>query len=143
MKDPSTAIRIAVTAALSGILYDNKEVPIYDDMAPAFSSFPRIILQDVTGGGDRDSKCGFGGDWSQVIKVSTSFAGRVSKNPVEFISNEITQRLAPATGPFIDLSPEFSVWNTQARVNSTPSYSDGSLTYIDRNITITYSLTEI
>lgn len=142
MIDPSFSIRAAVAGALSGIMWNGQEVAIYDEMAAPDAVFPRIILLDVSGGGPRFSKCGFGGDYSQVIKVSTSFAGRVTKNPLESICNEILTRLVPATGPYIDLGADLNLWDITATLSASQSYTDGIRQYIDKNIRITYSITE-
>lgn len=142
MIDPSFNIRSAVATALSGITWNGQEVVIYDEMAAPDATFPRILLLDVTGGGARFSKCGFGADWSQVIKVSTAFSGRVTKNPLEYISNEILSRLVPKSGDFIDIGPDFNVWDVTATLSASQSYTDGIKQYIDKNIRITYSITE-
>lgn len=143
MKYPATAIRVAVYDAIKNIDFNGSVVPVFDDMASPEAGFPRIILLDVSGGGARNSKCGFGNDWSQSIKVTTSFTGRVTKNVGELISNEIFEILVPAGGPFIDLSPDFSVWKVEGTMLNVSRYSDGIRSYVDNNIRITYSLTEI
>ncbi len=143
MKYPGSNIRIGIYDAISNITYDSVPVLVYDDQAAPDAVFPRVILLDVTGGGPRNSKCGFGGDWSITIKVTTSFVGRVTKNIGDDISNQILDILVPATGTFIDLSPEFSVWKVEGSVLNVSRYSDGTRTYVDHNLRITYSLTEI
>jgi hypothetical protein len=142
MIDPSYDIRVAVAELLSDITSSGVPVPVFDEIVSADAGFPRIVLLDNSGGGPRASKCGFGGDWSQVIKISTSFTGRVSKNVVELLSTEVLQRLVPASGQFINIGPDFNVWKVDGAIIGTQSYTDGVQQYIDRNIRITYSLTQ-
>jgi hypothetical protein len=142
MIDPSYNIRVAVAELLADITSDGEPVPIFDEIVSASAGFPRIVLLDVSGGGARFSKCGFGADWSQVIKISTSFTGRVSKNIVEQICTEVLQRLVPVSGQFIDIGADFNVWKVDGAIVGTQSYTDGIRQYIDRNIRITYSLTQ-
>jgi hypothetical protein len=142
MIDPSYNIRVAVADLLSDITSAGEPVPVFDEIVSAVAGFPRIVLLDVSGGGARASKCGFGGDWSQVIKVSTSFTGRVSKNVVEQLCTEVLQRLVPLSGSFIDIGPDFNVWKVEGVIIGTQNYTDGIRQYIDRNIRITYSLTQ-
>lgn len=142
MIDPSYNIRVAVADLLSDITSYGEPVPVFDEIVSAEAGFPRIVLLDISGGGPRVSKCGFGGDYSQVIKVSTSFTGRVSKNIVEQLCTEVLQRLVPTTGNFIDIGPDFNVWKVDGSLIGTQNYTDGVRQYIDRNIRITYSLTQ-
>lgn len=142
MINPGTNIRVAVAELLSGLVYDGRPVLVFDEIVGAEAGFPRIVLMDVSGGGARFSKCGFGGDWRQSIKVSTTFNGRVSKNIAEDISNQILQTLVPHTGPFIDIGPDFNVWKVEGDILGTQSYQDAIRQYIDINIRITYSLTQ-
>lgn len=145
MKDPSYTIRVAVATALTGITWDGQPVPVYDEMPDdAAENTVRILLQEVSGGGERFSKCGYGGDWSQVIKVTHIFPGtsRVKKDAVEYISDQILQRLSPDT-EYLQLSPDFAIWKTYGNVIGNQSYEDGVKKYIDRNLRITYSLVEI
>lgn len=142
MNDPSYDIRVAVAGLLSDIIYNASPVPVFDEIVSADAGFPRIVLLDVSGGGARFTKCGFGANWSQIIKVSTSFTGRVSKNAVELISKEILERLVPLSGDFIDIGPDFNVWKVDGAIVSTQTYQDGIRQYIDKNIRITYSLTQ-
>lgn len=142
MIDPSYNIRVAVADLLADITSAGQPVLVFDEIVSAEAGFPRIVLLDVSGGGARFSKCGFGADWSQIIKVSTSFTGRVSKNVVELLCTEVLQRLVPSAGSFIDIGPDFNVWKVDGAIVSTQSYTDGIRQYIDRNIRITYSLTQ-
>lgn len=142
MIDPSYSIRVAVADLLADIISAGQPVPIFDEIVSAAAGFPRIVLLDVSGGGARFSKCGFGGDWSQIIKISTSFTGRVSKNIVELLSTEVLQRLVPVSGDFINIGSDFNVWKVEGAIVSTQGYTDGIAQYIDRNIRITYSLTQ-
>lgn len=144
MKDPSYSIRVAVATALNGILWDGQPVPIYDEMPDdAVENTVRILLQEISGGGERFSKCGHGGDWSQVIKVTHIFPGtaRVKKDAIEYISDQILQRLSPDDN-YLDISPDFSIWKTYGNIVGNQSYEDGVKKYIDRNLRITYSLVE-
>lgn len=142
MIDPSYNIRVAVADLLSDITNSGEPVSIFDEIVSADAAFPRIVLLDVSGGGARFSKCGFGNDWSQIIKVSSSFTGRVTKNIIEQISTDILQRLVPVSGDFIDIGPDFNVWKVEGAIVGTQSYTDGIRQYIDRNIRITYSITQ-
>lgn len=142
MRDPSYNIRVAVADLLTGIQYNGTTVFVFDEIVAPDAGFPRIVLLDVSGGGARLTKCGFGADWSQVIKVCSSFTGRVTKNMIDIISNEVLSRLVPFTGDFIDIGPDFHVWNVEASVIGVQNYTDGSKQFIDKNLRITYSLTE-
>lgn len=146
MKNPSYAIRVAVANALSGITYDGVSVKVYDQMAASGATYPRIILENSSASafGSRLTKCQFGNDWSQTIRVSAYFpgAGRVNSEVVESIADDILQILNPLSGPFLDLSPAFSVWNTNGAVLNTSVFSDSVGQYVDTTIRITYSLTE-
>lgn len=143
MKDPGYNIRVAVAQALSGLSVDGRPVDVYDELAEDNATFPRVILLDVIGSDNDNSKCGWGGDWSQTIKISDRFAGGVTKNRVDDISNQIMEILVQtAPSAVIDLSPDFSVWNTSGNVIGTQRYEDGVTKYIDKNIRITFSLTE-
>ena len=143
MRDPSYNIRVAVADALAGITIDGSPVPIFDSLAQDDATFPRVILLDTIGSDNDNTKCGWGGDWSQTIKISDQFFGGVTKNRVDNISNQIFEALVN-TDPalIIDLSPEFSVWNTSGNVIGNQQYQDGAVKYIDKNIRITFSLTE-
>lgn len=142
MRDASFSIQAAVFAALSGIIVDGEVVPVYDEMAAPNATFPRILLLDISSSGGRIDKCTFGSDWSQVIKVSTSFPGRVTKKQLSEISDEILSRLVPFRKPFLDIGPDFNVYNVDASIEPSQSYTDGVRQYIDKNLRITYSITE-
>lgn len=142
MKYPGTAIREAVYNLISAITSEGKVVKVYDEITAPDAGFPRILLQDVSGGGPRDSKCGFGGDWTQTIKVTTAFKNRVTKNIGEDVANEILELLVPRSGDFLSIGPDFNIWKVEGALTGTVSYSDGVRTYVDNNIRITYSLTE-
>jgi len=143
MKDPSYNIRVAEAELLAGILWAGNQVPVYDEMAPDTAPDIRIIFQEINGGGAPSTKCGFGGDWSRVIKVTQIFPGtaRVNKDAVDHISSEILTRLVPLY-PTMDLGPEFTLWRAQGFIIGNQTYEDGSNKYIDKNIRITYSITE-
>lgn len=134
MKDPSYNIRVAVAQLLSAIEYNGQEVFVFDEIVSLDAGYPRIVLLDVSSGGGRLTKCGFGADWSQVIKVCSSFTGRVSKNMIDIISSEVLDRLVPFTGDFLDVGPEFHIWNVNAAVIGLQTYSDGIRQYVDKNI---------
>lgn len=142
MNDPSYNIQTAVFSALSGITWEGQEILVYDEMAAPDAIFPRILLLDVTGGGARDSKCSFGGEWTQTIKVSNSFPGRVTKKGISAICNEILNRLVPLHGPWLDIGAPFNIWFVEGNSLPSQSYTDGIRQYIDKNIRITYYLTE-
>lgn len=142
MKYPGTNIRVAVYDLIKNILVGGVPVPVYDEQTAPDAGFPRIVLLSVAGGGSRNSKCGFGGDWSQNIKVTTAYRGRVTKNEAEGIANEILDILVPASSDFIDIGPDFSVWKVEGNVLNSAGYSDNVRTFIDVDLRITYSLTE-
>lgn len=143
MKDPALNIRTAVAEALAGLTVDGRPVVVYDDLAEDTATFPRVILMDVIGSDNDNSKCGWGGDWSQTIKISDRFTGGVSKNRIDDISNQIMEILVQtAPSAIIDLSPDFSVWNVSGNVVGNQRYQDGVTKYVDKNIRITFSLTE-
>lgn len=143
MRNPAYSIREASYNALEGVItYEGNAVPVYDTQTDDSAVFPRIILQGITGGGDAFSKCGFGGDWFQSIKISAAFKGRVTQNVVDQISDDVLQVLAPHKGPYLNISPEFNIWKTFAQVLNVQNYTDGAVKYIDLNLQITYSLTE-
>jgi len=144
MRNPAQDIQNAVAIALSGITYEGQPVEIYDQLAADDAGFYRIVLLDVTGGGERFSKCGFGGDWSQIIKVSKAWpnGARVKKEGLNFIADEILQRLVSDSGG-IDIGPSFNVWKVTGTISGDQSYGDGVKNYIDKNIRIDYSLTQL
>lgn len=144
MRNPAQDIQNAVALALDGIVYEGQPVNVYDQMAADTADFYRIILLDITGGGARFSKCGFGGDWSQVIKVSKawSIGSRVKKIGLNAITDEILQRLVPDNSN-LDIGPYFSIWKIEGNVVGDLSYDDGAKIYIDKNIRINYSLTQL
>lgn len=144
MRDPSLQLKEAVALGLSDIFLEigQPAVGVYDELAPDNSIYPRIILLDCIGGDSDNSKCGWGGDWTQTIKISDSFYGGVTRNTIDGLSDIIFQRLVQ-TDPALMISlPSFSVWNIQANVVFTQRYSDTNRKYIDKNIRITFSLTE-
>lgn len=143
MKDPSENIRVAVANALSGLTINGQPVAVYDELAEDTATYPRVILLDVSGTNNDDSKCGFGGDWSQTIKISDAFTGGVTKNRIDQLSNDILEILVTTIpGSIIDLQPDFTVWNVSGNVIGNQRYADGTRKYIDKNIRITYSLTQ-
>lgn len=144
MRNPAYDIRVASFDALDGsITYNGEIVPVYDTNSEDVAGFPRIILQGITGGGPRMSKCGFGSNWFQSIKISSMFKGGLTQNEVDIISDELLQILCPVSRPFLDLSPNFNVWQVESQVLNIQNYTDGASKYIDLDIQITYSLTEI
>lgn len=142
MRDPSLQIRVAIEAALAGLTIDSLPVSIYDELAQDNATYPRVILLDCIGGDNDNSKCGWGGDWTQTIKVSDAFTGGVTKNRVDGLTDEIFQRLVQTDPTLIMSLPDFDIWNTQGNVAFTQRYSDATRKYIDKNIRITFSLTE-
>lgn len=144
MRDPSLQLRTQIATRLSDIYLEIGQPPVgvYDELAQDNAIYPRIILLDCIGGDSDNSKCGWGGDWAQTIKISDSFYGGASKNKIDGLSDIILQRLV-VTDPFSMLPlPDFSIWNVQGNVIFTQRYSDGTRKYIDKNIRITFSLTE-
>lgn len=143
MRNPGRDIQDAVAITLAGITWDGEPVAIFDELAANDATFPRIILLEITGGGARDSKCGFGGDWSQLIKVSMAWpsTSRVKKNILYSITDDILQRLVPENSE-LNVGPDFNIWKIDGLVMSDQNYTDGAKNYIDKNIRITYSLTE-
>lgn len=142
MRDPSYQIRVAIEAVLAGLTIDSVPVQIYDELAQDNATYPRVILLDCIGGDNDNSKCGWGGDWTQTIKISDAFTGGVSKNRVDLLSDEILNRLVQTDPDSIVALTDFDIWNTQGNVIFTQRYSDGTRKYIDKNIRITFSLTE-
>jgi hypothetical protein len=144
MRNPAQDIQNTVSLLLTGIFYEGQPVEIYDQLAADDAGFYRIILLDVTGGGPRYSKCGFGGDWTQQIKISKSWptGARVKKEGLNYIADEILQRLVPGNSA-LDIGPGFSIWKVEGNVLGDQSYSDGAKTYIDKNIRIDYSLIQL
>jgi hypothetical protein len=143
MKDPSYSIRVAVANVLDGITWSGTPVPIYDDMAADDAPAIRIILQEINGGGPPSSKCGFGGDWSHVIKITHIFPGtsRIKKDALDYIGNEILTRLVPFYSS-LDIGMDFVIWKVQGSVIGNQSYEDGANKYVDKNLRIIYSITE-
>jgi|SRR5882724_3374118 len=143
MRNPSYDIRIAAANILSGITWNSQLVEIFDELAADEGGFPRIVLLEVTGGGPRDSKCGFGGDWNQLIKITMAWpsTSRATKNVVDLITDEIFQRLVPGDSQ-MNIGPDFSIWKIEGLDLGNQNYSDGAKNYVDKNIRITYSLTE-
>lgn len=143
MRSPAYDIRVAVADTLEGITYEGSPVNVYDELADPDGLYPRIILLDVSGPSlNGGTKCGFGGEYSQVIKVTDSFTGGATKTRVEQLVNEILERLVPFNGPYINLEPNFKVWNVEGAEQPSQSYTSGKRQYVDKNIRITYSLTE-
>jgi len=143
MRNPAYDIQDKSYTALAGnLLVDSQNIEVFDEFTDDNAVFPRVILEGITGGGPVFTKCGFGGDWFQNIKVSDRFQGRVTKNRVNKIADQILQILAPKDGPFIDVAPDFTVWKAYGNILNTLSYDDGVNKYIDINIQITYSITE-
>lgn len=140
MRDPSTDIRVAIVEKI------NNEaifpISIYDTQAPDDGLFPRVIIQSVTKGTDRRTKCGFGADWNIQLKISARFNGRINSKEVEDISNEILYLLVPLETSAYPVLTNFKIWNANGSVLSDLDYEDGSAKYKDKNIQITYSLTE-
>lgn len=144
MRDPSLQLRTAIWQAISDIHMEigQPAVGVYDELAQDNATYPRIILLDCIGGDNDNSKCGFGGDWSQTIKISDSFTGGASKNTIDGLSDIIMQRLVVTDPLGILPLPDFDIWNVQGSVVFTQRYSDGTRKYIDKNLRITFSLTE-
>lgn len=144
MRDPSLDLRVAVESVLSTITYAGNPVPIFDMLTDDMSNFPRIIMGQISAVGARESKCGFGSQWSQNIKISTAFpgSGRVTQNIVDEISNSILEALVPFSSPFINIGPDWQVWNVEANIPGSLTYEDKARKYIDKNIIILYTITE-
>jgi len=149
MRDASKDIRVFSALALSNInvtddLGNAYNVPVYDGKAPTGAPFPRIILGGISSpsGNVRFSKCAFGGVWSQTIKASMFYQGDVTKNLVDDISNEISVLLCPLLPPYISLSPDFNVFKVDVVMGPHLEYTDEIGNYIDKNITINYSITQ-
>lgn len=142
MKHPGYAIREAVTTALMPLVDAGYSVGIFDEATTPNAGFPRIVMLGLNGGGPRLSKCGFGGSWSQLIKVTDSTTGGLSKNKAEQLASMVMEILVPQLGPFIDLSPDFNVWKVEATAAGVTSYADAQRKYIDININVNYFLTE-
>lgn len=140
MKDPGYDIRVAVVNALQVVM---PNVGVYDSIAPDTAEFPRVIILDVTGSDNDNSKCGWGGDWGVTMKISDARTGGVSSNRIDQISSLIMETLVQ-TDPvlIIDLSPNFNAWNVSGSVLSAQEYEDSTYKYKDKNIRITYSITE-
>lgn len=146
MRDPSYPLRIAVKQALTGIEYEGAEVPVFDMLTDDMMGFPRIIIGPLSGNGTRESKCGFGSTWQQNIKISSAFGGSemVTQDVVDIISDLILEILVPFSAPFIDLSAaDFDVWDVTASIPGSLVYEDGARKYIDKNLIISYTITEI
>lgn len=142
MRDPSYQIRVAIADILADLTISAVPVIVYDELSQDDANYPRIILLDCIGGDNDNSKCGWGGDWTQTIKVSDAFTGGVTKNRVDQLTDEIFQRLVQTEPALIMALPDFDIWNTQGNVVFTQRYSDATRKYIDKNIRITFSLTE-
>jgi hypothetical protein len=142
MINPGYDIQIAAWEALQGIEWNGQPVPIFDEIVEDGAGFPRIVLLEVAGGGDRFTKCGFGADWSQLIKVTMAWpvTSRVNKQAINDIADQILQRLVPNDGNLV--VPGIAIWKTFGNVLNDANYGDGAMNYIDKNIRITYSLTE-
>lgn len=150
MRDASKDLRIGIATELYGItVLDDlgvvHDVPVYDGVAPVNGTFPRIIIMSASGpgGSSRFSKCGFGGQWVVTLKISMFYQGDVTKNLVDDISNEILPRLAPMLPPYIDIGPYFKVWNVDVSPANHLHYSDQVGNYVDKNITINFSITQL
>lgn len=145
MRDPSYDIREAIAITLAGITVgpDFTPVIVYDDIADDNAVYPRIILLDCIGGDTDNSKCGWGGDWFQTIKISDAMTGGVTKNRVDNIADEIFQRLVQTDPTLIISLADFHIWNVQGNAINTQRYGDQTRKYIDKNIRINFSLTEI
>lgn len=149
MLDASKDIRAASANALSTIVVmddlGNVIAPeVWDGQAPPKSAFPRIILGSINGpsGNTRFSKCGFGGIWTQRIKVSMFYQADTTKNLVDDISNQVLSLLCPLSPPFLVLGLPFVVWNVDAVPGPHQEYTDGIGNYVDRDIIINYSITQ-
>lgn len=144
MKDPSLQLRVAIWGAISDIYLEigQPAVGVYDELAQDNATYPRIILLDCIGGDNDNSKCGWGGDWAQTIKISDSFTGGASKNTIDGLSDIIFQRLVRTNPLDMIALPDYEIWNIQGNVVFTQRYSDATRKYIDKNIRITFSLTE-
>ena len=142
MRDAGYDIQYAVAAALSGITYNGAPVGVFDQQAPIGAEFPRILLGSISGGGPRQSKCHFGGTWTQQIKVTAYFRKDVTKNIIYNISDQIMAILVPHKGPYIYIGDNFTVYRVDGNLQGDVRYSNGTGTFIDRNISITYYITE-
>lgn len=149
MRDASKYIRIGIVNALAGLsviddLGNEYSVPVYDGKAPADAKHPRIIITSLSGpgGNSRFSKCHFGGQWSVQMKASMFYQGDMTKNLVDDIADAVLQLLCPKNPPYMNLSPFFNVWDVDAVPGPHQQYMDEVGFYVDKNISITYSLTE-
>lgn len=144
MRSPAELIRSASFLAVSnGIGFvAGVDVIVYDAFALDNAVFPRVILQGITGGGPKFSKCGFGGDWFQSIKISSAFRMGGTTNYNETIVDNILEVLCPPNGPYLNLGEPFHIWNAYGQILNTLTYDDGVVKYIDTDIQITYSITE-
>lgn len=144
MRDPSLQLRTAIWSRISDIYLEigKPAVGVYDELAQDDAIYPRIILLDCIGGDSDNSKCGWGGDWSQTIKISDAFTGGASKNTIDGLSDIIINRLVATDPGQMLVLPDFSIWNVQGNVVFTQRYSDATRKYIDKNLRITFSLTE-
>jgi hypothetical protein len=70
------------------------------------------------------------------------YRGDVTKNLVDDIGNEISERLCPVVPPYMNLEPDFKVWAVDIVMGPHLEYSDEMGNYIDKNITINYSITQ-
>lgn len=147
MKDASKAIRIAAVNALAGLqimddmghLYD---VATWDRVPPVGSAFPRLVVMSASGGGARFSKVNFGSTWQQIIKAVMFYQGDVTTNLIDDLSSQVVDILVPRLPPFIDIGPDFNIWNVEATLSPHVQYADEIGNYIERNIILNYSLTQ-
>lgn len=141
MRNAAYEIRVSSFVGLLGKL--PSDVLVYDTFAIPTAAFPRVVLQQVTGGGQRLTKCGFGADWFQSIKVSNKFkaSAGATQNENDRIVDAIFKALVPMNGPYITME-NFHCWQAIGQVLNVLNYTDGADNYIDTDIQITYSLTQ-
>lgn len=140
MKDASQTLRVSVWGVITNI--PGFPINAYDLQAPDDATFPRVIIESITKGGTVRSKCGFGADWNIQLKISDSFTGRINQTQIDHITQEILRVLVPHQQALLPELIDFKIWKADATILSVLDYEDKTRKYIDKNIQITYSLTE-
>jgi hypothetical protein len=143
MRSPALPIRVlAYEALVNRISLIDYIVPVYDGFAPDTGTFPRIVIQGVSGGGGRFTKCAWGDDWFLSVKVSSTFKSGVTQNVNDTIVDLIFELLLPLNGPYLEIGVPFYVWNASGQILNTLLYEDGVSKYIDTDLQFTFSITE-
>lgn len=143
MKNTSKPLRIALVAALEGILlYRGTPVSIRDTFAAADDIFPRVIINGFSTF-EQGHKSGFLYESTGTIKISSKFLVNATSNMVDEIENDLLGIVAPApAGPFVTLDG-FFVWAVNLDGSVPQEYEINPHKFIDKNLRLNFKIQQL